>query len=137
MVLPTGSKALTAVFKLLIVITVPYSLIVQYFIAQIIVELLHHKRPFHIWHFRPQFSLRSLLLLIIFTYATAPNPNIQEGVTDLPQVKIWDGLPYHEFRAEWYQTLKNALGSVAQDGWTLLQTALNLDIDSRAGSVAG
>ena len=45
MVPPSGSKALTAAFKLLIVITVPYSLIVQHFIAQFIVELLYHKRP--------------------------------------------------------------------------------------------
>ena len=72
------------------------------------------------------------MLFMMFDYVLAPNPNIQEGVTDLPQVNIWDGIDllYHEFREEWYQTIKNALGSVAQDGWTLLQTALNTDLGS-------
>jgi hypothetical protein len=45
----------------------------------------------------------------------------------LPGVIRWDGIPYHDFRRIWFVALTVALGSIAQDGWTLLQTARNLD----------
>ena len=61
------------------------------------------------------------ILLVVYTLPCVgmPNPNIQEGWTELPDTKVWDGIPYHDFRVDWYQTIKNSLGSIAQDGRVL------------------
>ena len=75
--------------------------------------------------------LFALIVLLWITTACAPNPNIQIGITDLPTVQTWDGVPSNDFRQEWFQTLQHALGSIAQDGWTLLQTASDLDLGAR------
>ena len=74
------------------------------------------------------------LLLAVYTLPceAMPNPNIQEGWTELPNAQTWDGIPYHDFRVDWYQTIKNSLGSIAQDGWTLLQCALDQDVGGPA-----
>lgn len=45
----------------------------------------------------------------------------------LPGVSKWNGIPFHTFRTIWWIGLTVALGSITQDGWTLLQTANNQD----------
>ena len=45
----------------------------------------------------------------------------------LPGVTKWDGIPFHTFRTIWWIALGVALGTISQDGWTLIQTARNED----------
>lgn len=78
-------------------------------------------------------STRAVLtcLLIAFVELTQAagkdDPKRSTMENFLPGVTRWDGIPYHDFRRIWFVALTVALGSIAQDGWTLLQTARNLD----------
>ena len=56
------------------------------------------------------------------------NPNLQTGYTILPGMEIWNGVPYHDFRRVWFATLIVALGSIFQEGWTLIQVARDEDL---------
>lgn len=69
-----------------------------------------------------------LTILMGHTYAAGkdhPNQTLNENF--LPGVLRWDGEPFHTFRSIWYVALTVALGTIAQDGWTLLQTARDQD----------
>ena len=90
MVPPSESQALKAILVICIVSPTLHLAIVQYIIAQTAVEMLISCEHLSFKHFKPVFALRMLMLFMMFEYVIAPNPNIQEGVTDLPQVKIWD-----------------------------------------------
>jgi hypothetical protein len=57
----------------------------------------------------------------------APNPNQQKDWNMLPGMEKWDGTPFHDFRRMWFAALIVSLGAIAQDGWTLLQTARDQD----------
>ena len=50
-------------------------------------------------------------------------PNIQKDWDFLPGVKRWNGHPYHDFLRIWFLALCVALGSIVQDGNTLLSCA--------------
>ena len=71
--------------------------------------------------------LQLLSLISILQVVVAPNPNIQFSWTELIHVDVWSGLPYHNFQIDWYAKLTHSLGTVAQDGYTLLQTAYGVD----------
>ena len=66
----------------------------------------------------------------------AVNPNTQKDYDILPGMKMWDGKPYYEFRTTWWLALIGALGSIFQEGWTLIQTANGVDVGGPAGPVA-
>ena len=50
-------------------------------------------------------------------------PNVQKDWDFLPGVKRWNGHPYHDFLRIWFLALCVALGSIVQDGNTLLSCA--------------
>ena len=54
-------------------------------------------------------------------------PAINTAEYLLPGVTRWDGIPFHDFRLIWWVALGAALGNIAQDGWSLLQTARDQD----------
>ena len=54
-------------------------------------------------------------------------PNYGHGMDYLPNVKRWDGVPFVGFRKTWYEVAKAALGSIVQEGATLLECALRTD----------
>jgi hypothetical protein len=56
-------------------------------------------------------------------------PNMQRDWDFLPGMKKWDGIPFHDFLRVWWVALCVALGSISQDGVTLLQTADGTDAD--------
>ena len=58
------------------------------------------------------------------------NPNMQKDYDKLEGVSKWDGIPFNDFTRVWVRTLRVALGSIAQDGWTLVQTAWCPDLNS-------
>ena len=66
----------------------------------------------------------------------AVNPNMQKDYDVLPGMKMWDGKPYYEFRTTWWLALIGALGSIFQEGWTLIQTANGVDVGGPNGPVA-
>ena len=86
--------------------------------------------------YRCKIGLFALVALLWITVAVAPNPNMQFSVTDLPGVQTWDGVPHNDFRDEWFQTLQHSLGSLQQDGYTLLQTASDIDLGGPAAVCA-
>ena len=51
----------------------------------------------------------------------------QRSFNVLPNLDKWDGTPRHDFRLTWFAALMTALGGIAMDGYTLLQTARGLD----------
>ena len=73
---------------------------------------------------------------MILTYATlfwilpsadAAPPSIQKDYDELPNVKEWDGIPYHNFTNTWFMSLTSALAGIVQDGYTLLACAKGED----------
>ena len=89
-------------------------------------------------HLRKQKMLRGISKTVVHTFwifmllafvpsVTAPNPNQQKDYDVLPGMKRWNGIPFHDFATTWWIALGVALGSIAQDGWTLLQTANSQD----------
>ena len=54
-------------------------------------------------------------------------PNMQRDWDFLPGMKRWNGVPFHDFIRVWWVALCIALGSISQDGNTLLQTAEGTD----------
>ena len=72
-----------------------------------------------------------IVILGILSYiplVVAPNPNQVKDYDVLPGMRRWNGIPFHEFATTWWIALGVALGSIAQDGWTLLQTAQGVDL---------
>ena len=67
--------------------------------------------------------LIGIILLTIIPGVSAPDPNTRNDYDYLAGVPVWDGLPRHDFLRVWFVALGVALGSVVQDGYTLLQTA--------------
>ena len=67
-----------------------------------------------------------------FTVAQAADPNQRSDYDVLPGMKRWDGQPSHDFTLVWFAALGTALGAIAQDGYTLYQTAKGQD----AGRIA-
>ena len=58
------------------------------------------------------------------------HPNLFSQEFALPGMSRWDGIPFTDFRRIWWVALCAALGNVAQDSYTLLQTARNQDLGS-------
>ena len=50
-------------------------------------------------------------------------PNTQRDYDYLPGMKRWNGVPHYDFILIWWVALCFALGSISQDGVTLLETA--------------
>ena len=69
----------------------------------------------------------SIMIFSMFTCVHAPNPNQVRDYDVLPGMRRWNGIPFNEFSSTWWIALCTALGSIAQDGWTLLQTATGGD----------
>ena len=59
-------------------------------------------------------------------------PNVQKEWDFQPGVKRWNGHPYHGFLRIWFLALCVALGSIVQDGNTLLSCAQGNDEGSDA-----
>ena len=79
-----------------------------------------------------------LTLLMCMQPAAGVNPNMQRDFTTLPGMKMWNGIPYHDFRRAWFSALIVALGSIFQEGWTLIQVARDQDVGGPAqGGTAG
>ena len=72
--------------------------------------------------------LSAFVLMVCPTPVEGVNPNLQTGYTTLPGMEIWNGVPYHDFRRVWFATLIVALGSIFQEGWTLIQVARDEDL---------
>ena len=91
-------------------------------------------RPAHSSRSTRPIQSYSLLILLSFFDATHAAPsnqvNQQQDWDKLSGMRAWDGIPYNEFRLEWFNRLMVSLGSIVQDGWTLLQTARNQDLGS-------
>ena len=62
--------------------------------------------------------------------AGSEQPKVNTLEYFLPGVTRWNGVPYTDFRRIWWIALCAALGSISQEGWTLLQTARNQDLGS-------
>ena len=93
--------------------------------------------------FRAAFSISAtslfsiIVCMNVFIGSTeAVNPNMQKDYDVLPGMKMWDGKPYFEFRTTWWLALIGALGSIFQEGWTLIQTANGVDVGGPMGPVA-
>ena len=69
-----------------------------------------------------------MIMLFLAYPILAVNPNMQSEYTALPGVEVWNGIPHHDFRRLWYASLIVALGTVFQEGWTLLQCARGNDL---------
>ena len=92
--------------------------------------------------FRAAFSISTtslfsiIVCMNVFIGSTeAVNPNMQKDYDTLPGMKMWDGKPYYEFRIKWWLALIGALGSIFQEGWTLIQTANGVDVGGPNGPV--
>jgi hypothetical protein len=68
-----------------------------------------------------------LCLMYCFTSVQAPDPNQRTDYDVLPGMRKWNGQPSHDFTLVWFAALGTALGAIAQDGYTLYQTAKGLD----------
>ena len=81
----------------------------------------------------PNSALVRILVLAMWiwmltTCVVAVGENKDDKWNELPGLKgEWDGIAFHEFRWTLWFKMSNALGSVSQDGWTLLQTANDQD----------
>ena len=82
-----------------------------------------------------QSHLCNIMIIIIILHlccnVDAVNPNLQQDYNTLPGMQMWDGNPFHEFRRTWYAALIVALGSIFQEGWTLLQAARGSALNTR------
>ena len=72
------------------------------------------------WKLLPCCFWSVLVLTTFLTPAEAVNANLQKDYTVLPGMKVWNGVPYHDFRRVWFAALIVALGSIFQEGWTLI-----------------
>ena len=59
-------------------------------------------------------------------------PSVNKQEFELPGMSRWSGIPFHDFRRIWWVALLAALGNVAQDSYTLLQTARDQDLGGPA-----
>ena len=72
--------------------------------------------------------LQSMLVVALFLNMVPPvdgvNPNVQKDYDDLPAMgrNIWDGIPSPMFVITFFEPLLNAIGSVSENGATLLTT---------------
>ena len=74
-------------------------------------------------------AVSGIMMYIIFSLITTtmaagdeqPATNMNEY--HLPGLTKWNGVPKHDFRTVWWIALCAALGNIAQDGWSWLQTA--------------
>ena len=84
------------------------------------------------WKLLPCCFWSVLVLTTFLTPAEAVNANLQKDYTVLPGMKVWNGVPYHDFRRVWFAALIVALGSIFQEGWTLIQVARDQDLGGPA-----
>ena len=70
-----------------------------------------------------------LLFNMVPPTASTNNPNVQKDYAELPGMgkAFWDGLPHTNFIEVFFDVLSNSLGSVSENGNTLLQTVLTND----------
>ena len=75
--------------KAIMVIVVSYAVIDLHFVLGIAArkafEFIISCELQHVQHMSTCGRLRIMLMFVIFSMIVAPNPNIQEGVTDLPR----------------------------------------------------
>ena len=102
MVLPQRVyDALSAILVITVATSVSHLPHARWLVFRNTISLITMCEPVHTGSFQLSGTLRLVLFLALIIGVPAPNPNIQEGVTDLPSVKIWDGIPYYEFRQEY------------------------------------
>ena len=74
-----------------------------------------------------------MLVVALFLNMVPPvdgvNPNVQKDYDDLPAMgrNIWDGIPSPMFVITFFEPLLNAIGSVSENGATLLTTYYGTD----------
>ena len=85
-------------------------------------------RSFQFVHF---ISL-AIILINVTLVTSVGNPHEERFENILPGVSRWNGKPFYDFRLVWWPALVAALGSVAQEGLTLLQCARSQDPDGTA-----
>ena len=63
------------------------------------------------------------------TLKATDNPNVQKDYAELPAMgkTFWDGLPSPDFMESFFNVLSSSLGSISENGSTLLATALRRD----------
>ena len=71
--------------------------------------------------------IRCITLLPLSQAVGMQDPRVNTNEYTLHGVTRWDGVPFHDFRLVWWLALCAALGNIAQDGWSLLQTARDQD----------
>ena len=86
----------------------------------------------------PVFWMFMLAIFGNMPCASAVDSVEQKGFNVLPHLDKWDGTPRHDFRLTWFAALMTALGGIAMDGYTLLQTARGQDqgAPGQAGNAA-
>ena len=84
---------------------------------------LTHRKSHQFIHFVALLILMSNLV----TVNTTGSAHVERFEDILPGVKEWNGKRFYDFRIVWWPALLAALGSIAQDGWTLLQVARGQD----------
>ena len=101
------------------------------FAIKILVAFIRHgkiKITMHHYYRNLLNHLYVALLCSLITPCDAVDQNNQpKDWNILHGIKIWDGLPSHDFRRFWWLHLVVALGAIVQNGNTLLQTARGED----------
>ena len=72
------------------------------------------------------------VLLFFLAPVEGVSSYIQEDYPTIPGMTVWNGIPNHDFRHVWFAILMVGLGSIFQDGWTLLQVARDEDLGGPA-----
>ena len=72
--------------------------------------------------------ISTLTLLPMVSAVGRETPKLTLHDYFLPGVVRWDAIPYHDFRRIWWIALCAALGTINQEGWSLLQTARDQDL---------
>ena len=91
------------------------------------IHYLFHSLTYQKSHQFIHFVSIVVILTNLSTVYTVGNPNVERNEDILPGVKEWNGKRFYDFRIIWWPALLAALGSIAQEGWTLLQVARGQD----------
>jgi hypothetical protein len=96
--------------------------------------LTHSLILYFVYLFRMYYRYQQLMLVIVLYLNMVPpvdgvNPNVQKDYDDLPAMgkNIWDGIPTPMFIISFFEPLLNAIGSVSENGATLLMTYHGID----------
>ena len=75
-----------------------------------------------------------ILLTVMVHNVSAPDPIQRSDWDNLSNLNEWDGIPTHDFLFMWFMALGTALGAIVQDGYTLLDCALEKDIAEKTAT---